>query len=288
MTYYATMPVKVWWDSLNINVTRNLVHNNNVGVYLQAHDVLQNIEAAEVVGKQARRVAKSIILDNGACELGTPVSAEDLLEAMRAVNPNIIVPPDVLGSPRMSRQLTLEFLEKFRQNRRAHGHSPKLMRVLHMDPEEGVTLYNAIDWYLEHMDDDGTLGPWGIPRIYDQEKYAYHYDIYRKNIVQELYKRNVQNPSIHLLGLSRPPMVMPAIECMHTFRYVRSIDSTIAIQLADAGVDLLAENSTDAGKAMDILCNFRGQSDRVWEQEHLTNLIQHNVLYMDRLCRLGF
>lgn len=81
-----------------IRILDQLAQNRQIGPYhlLLAHDIIANTEAYDIVFNKSRTGYSTIILDNSVIELGGAVDLTTIVIAAKAVNPTVIVLPDVL------------------------------------------------------------------------------------------------------------------------------------------------------------------------------------------------
>jgi len=180
----------------NISMLELLELHDLLGNYLLllAHDVLAHEYAYRQLMERLRfEYGKDlfIIMDNGTIELGHPVPTPDIIKAAMYVDANCIVLPDVIGDLEATQALVEENAYEL------HRHGFPLMKL-----PQGRTfdeLKECVGWMIHNVDcyrQPDEPNYWAIPRWIANE-FGSRLDIY-DHIVEV-----VDNPKIHLLGMSR-------------------------------------------------------------------------------------
>jgi hypothetical protein len=204
-----------------------MLDRGTIGDYhlLLAHDVVQKPESYQRVFQKPRMMSARIIMDNSICELGTAVSVDVVLEAVKIL-PHVecVVLPDVY----LKQQETIEqckdalvsWTEVFK--RKVSHWEPRYMMV-----PQGT----SIGWFTycaQQFARDGRINYWGVPRNIVE----YHGS--RARAIQAVQMINPHRYT-HLLGFSHD--VLDDMTCAR-MPYVTGIDSAVPIRMAHHNIDI--------------------------------------------------
>jgi hypothetical protein len=158
-----------------------------------------------------------VIMDNSVIELGSPVSAETMKEAISIVPTDVVVLPDVIGDMKATIELSCKTAEQYLDVMPNNGTRPVFMAV-----PQGSTPYEVQDC-AEGLAEINNLGMWGVGRYITQRFGTRRYMVDFLNHTPWLPRC-----PIHLLGFSdnfRDDMDCAGID------NVRGIDSAVPLRM---------------------------------------------------------
>lgn len=180
--------------------------------YLKEHNALGNYHLllAHEVAREPDRYVKlmsgshrTIIMDNGAFELGTPVDSATMKKAvlpLREAGHNVIVAlPDFIGS----KQKTLDIIDTFYDVWERQRLGPFMFIPQGQNDEEWADcMWQLLDSFgsIKTEVDYEYKYAWGIPRFLGNQMGT------RINAIQALHEAGIKE-NIHLLGFSKTPEV---------------------------------------------------------------------------------
>ena len=208
----------------------NLKLSGHLGNYhlLLAHDVLAQEDAYTKAFENTSN--QFIIMDNSVVELGTPVSADDMLMAIAAVNANLVVLPDFIGdcdktieaSKAVADRWTAEGLEPFMAVPQGQNLPEMLTCANHLMIHEGVT-------------------SWGVPRAAVKTLGS------RQALITALHNL-APDFTIHCLGFS--DNLLDDIACARR-ECVMGIDSAVPLRLGLINETITLDSPQDVPKRGD-------------------------------------
>jgi len=208
----------------------------------------------------ANRGNRFLILDNGADELGNPVSAEDLLRAAKLVNPDIVVVPDASNNVITTINNFREFLKR--------DVPYKLMGAV-----QGKTIDECMSCVIEFFTSD-KLDRIGIPFdiMCERSDPLVKLSSYRREVVAAISKLGCP---IHLLGVSLPE----ELKAYKDLELVRSVDTGTPILYALRGTKF--GSGVSYSKATPTSVQTFDYNIKTLSKEQF-NIIQYNITYLKR------
>jgi len=190
-----------------------------------------------------------MILDNGAFELGESISDYDYLKIAKALQPNVVVIPDVLRNPRKTLDRFRSFMSVWVTNSLIFP-TTQLMGVIQANGSMDVA--HTLGAFYEAHDI-----PWiGVPYVSDVDRIA-------------LIKSHPEWENVHILGLP----VASDILTLCTLPNVKTIDSSLPVKVTKRGEEI-------------NLTSQAGIGDGVYPDDVIENvyLLRYNLKRFFRYC----
>ena len=175
---------------------------------------------------ERKELGDTIMLDNGAYELGKAVDLTLLLQAARELQPDILILPDEL----MNGKSTIKLVKEFIQTHLKDGLKTQLPNTEYMVVPQGASPEEWKNCLLALLSLDYPFHYWGIPKV--------SHLIFggtRLEQCQEIIKAQLDS-KIHLLGIWSDP-IGEVLE-VRRLPQVISIDSKVPVNLGTAGRSL--------------------------------------------------
>lgn len=199
-----------------LGLYKELKATGNLGTFhlLLAHEVEQAPDEYAELFKD-RPEEHIILMDNGTVELGAPVSPNVMEDAVRAVAPNVIILPDVIGDMEATIKIVKKFAKQYKELRDTYN--CELMGVI-----QGKTQTQLIEC-ADEIDKATKCDAFGIPRWITKEMGS------RMGITMNI-QFAFTSKQIHLLGFSNN--LIDDISCAR-IPGIRGIDSSLPVVLGD-------------------------------------------------------
>lgn len=167
-------------------------------ILLLAHDVynVKNRDRYMALFKRGPWKDTHIIMDNSLIEVGNAISLDEIEEAVRAVEADVVVLPDSLTDGLESAKLTVEAWDKWKTRFSSPYRGDKaiqLMAVVQGETQKGF--FGALEYLAKEIDPDWI----SIPRR-TESKFGYT----RERLIDFVQMFFPEKP-IHLLGFSEYP-----------------------------------------------------------------------------------
>ena len=172
-----------------------------------AQQVLKDPEYTEFFRDLKEIRGDFVILDNGKAE-GVSLTDEELMEAVRRLNPNVVAAPDIIGQGAESLEATHNFLDWFTLDSEV-----AVMGIPHLDGQDVKSFYEN----FKILDRDSRISMIGI------SKYAVPKGLSRDDLIDGI---DTTATPIHLLGLSQMDGVLEPLMYEGSALPIIGIDSS--------------------------------------------------------------
>ncbi len=169
----------------------------------------------------------TIIMDNGACELGKSLDGESLLKAINAIKPDILVLPDSLDNGHETIQLSSAFIRNY---------SKYLSGIKLMGVAQGKTKEEWIST-LKHFIDNKKVSMVGISNT-DAVFSNHENEFSRYKTIGYLSELKILDGTkqVHILGLGNSGHL--EIEKLKEFPFIEGIDTSAPVVHGAFGVQI--------------------------------------------------
>lgn len=210
-----------------IRILDKLAQERQLGPYhlLLAHDIIEHPDAYNSVFNRSNHLFSTIILDNSVIELGNAVQLDKIVAAAQAVNPTVLVLPDVLWDCKATYEsigvALPEWIETFRHAKLKRDYS-FMMVPQGKTKEEFTECATRLAALAEAYKMQARFW-WGIPRNFRDYYFTRQYAVDVCTMIQPQWP-------MHMLGFS-DDVVDDFLVCANN-KGIWGIDSAVPVRAA--------------------------------------------------------